>query len=62
MRKHAVRSLGTSVAKILAAKIPVDQAVIGQCLRTLIRSLQDYTMNKRGDVGLYIRENAIVAI
>ena len=28
----------------------------------LLRSLQDYTMNKRGDVGLYIRENAIVGL
>lgn len=62
MRKFAIKSLGLAVSKILAAKINVDPTLITDSIRVLVRNLQDYTMNKRGDVGLYIRENSIIAL
>lgn len=62
MRKFAIKSLGLAVSKILLAKINVEPTLITDSIKVLVRNLQDYTMNKRGDVGLYIRENSIIAL
>ncbi|KAM3128124.1 hypothetical protein pb186bvf_019770 [Paramecium bursaria] len=60
-RKYAIKSLGECYTVILNKLTNCDQILI-QLIDCLLYGMLDYTINKRGDVGLFIRENSIISL
>jgi tubulin-specific chaperone D len=56
-RKQAVKSLGQVVASIGLHKIPKSH--VDQIFSALYRALCDYALDRRGDVGSWVREEAM---
>lgn len=56
-RKQAVKSLGQVVTSIGLHKVPKSH--VDQIFNTLYRALCDYALDRRGDVGSWVREEAM---
>lgn len=59
-RKFAVRSLIAAIKTRGMNNLPVD--VLHQSLETFYRCLEDYQIDRRGDVGSWVREEAMAAL
>jgi len=59
-RRNAATSLGTAVVTLLDAGASPDLGI--QAIHLLFRGLEDYSVDKRGDVGSWVRAAAMAAI
>lgn len=60
-RKYAVKSIGEGISSLLSINHDCDH-FLKSAIDCLLYGMLDYTINKRGDVGLFIRENSIIAL
>lgn len=60
-RKYSLKSLGEAVSGLLQLGVNCDGFLV-QAIESLLYGMLDYTINKRGDVGLFIRENSIISL
>ena len=56
-RKQAIKSLGQVVKSIGLTNI--ENQVIKEIFNTLYKSMNDYTLDRRGDVGSWVREESM---
>lgn len=59
-RKFAVKSLSQSLRTWGLHNVPTE--ILRECLETFYRCLNDYQVDRRGDVGSWVREAAMVAL
>ena len=59
-RRQAVKSLITAVTTLGIEKISVDR--LKKVIETLYKGLEDYALDRRGDVGSWVREEAMKAL
>lgn len=55
-RKYAIQSLKAFVEEIGFENDSLTQEVISKIFDILARTVEDYTMDKRGDIGSIVRE------
>ncbi|CAK65708.1 unnamed protein product (macronuclear) [Paramecium tetraurelia] len=60
-RKFAIKSLGQSIINQLNNNYNCEAQLL-PVIDCILYAMLDYTVNKKGDVGLFIRENSIIAI
>lgn len=60
LRRHAIQSLSNFCRNISLTCLNDD--IVDRVYRRLLRGLEDYTLDSRGDTGSWVREEAMTAI
>jgi tubulin-specific chaperone D len=61
-RKYAVQSLEALVKEVGFASEKLNEEVIAKIFDILSTTVEDYTMDKRGDIGSIVREESMSAM
>lgn len=61
-RKYAIQSIEAMVREIGFANEKLNEEVIDRIFSILGRTVEDYTMDKRGDIGSIVREESMSAM
>ncbi len=59
-RKFAIKSLSSAIKRW--GPLNLQHEIIAQCIENFYHGMNDYQIDRRGDVGSWVREEAMIAL